>query len=174
MESTSPSLGDKIARLRDTAQAPEENCAWIPDAIHALIMAALARIFTRLEQMIRLWQAGQLPPPQGHDPASATPSPTRHNHVRRAANRQPRVARARPARHPERSEGPTLSPHPSAARALKQHASIRCTTTRSTTRQRQARAPPTFPRAKTAPQSERRPVIFLLRYQNNNHTPCPR
>jgi len=48
--------------MRDDA---EESRApfWLPDALHATLMALLARIFGRLEDMIRLWQAGLLPPP---------------------------------------------------------------------------------------------------------------
>ncbi len=72
----SSSLGDKLACLRLTAQAPWEKCAWIPDPIHALIMAALARIFGRLEQLLLLWQSGQFPPPQSANPRrAAAPRP---------------------------------------------------------------------------------------------------
>jgi len=62
MEHQPPSLSDKIARLRTTAQA-QEKCAWIPASIHDLIMACLTRIFAQLEQMVALWQAGCLPAP---------------------------------------------------------------------------------------------------------------
>ena len=72
MESQSPSLGDKIARLRGAAQV-EENGTWLPDPLHALIMACLARLFGRLEQILQFWQTGA---PPAHDlgqrPISAT------------------------------------------------------------------------------------------------------
>ena len=48
MEPLSPSLGEQFARLRHAAQA-QEKCAWIPSAVHALIMACLARLLARLE-----------------------------------------------------------------------------------------------------------------------------
>jgi len=57
-----PSLADQTAALRTAILAEDAPC-WLPDAVHALIMACLARIFGRLEDMIRLWQAGILPPP---------------------------------------------------------------------------------------------------------------
>jgi len=87
MESTSSSLGDKFASLRGTAQE-QETCAWIPDSVHALIIACLARIFARLEQIFLLWQTGQLPPPQ----ARSTQRPTaRRNAARRNVPRQNRA-----------------------------------------------------------------------------------
>ena len=55
-----PPLADQLAQLRNALRA-EETCAWLPDAVHTLIMACLARIFGRLEQFLRLWQAGTLP-----------------------------------------------------------------------------------------------------------------
>ena len=70
METHAPSLGDRIAHLRQAAQA-EETRAWIPAAIHALIIAALVRIFTRLEQVLALWQAGQLSPSAIRRPTSS-------------------------------------------------------------------------------------------------------
>ena len=60
METHSPSLGERIASLRGTAQVLEP-CAWVPDSVHALIMACLARIFGRLEQLFLFWQSGSLP-----------------------------------------------------------------------------------------------------------------
>ena len=62
METLSPSLADRLGSLRATAGA-ESACGWVPAALHALIMACLARIFGRLEQVILLWQSGDLPLP---------------------------------------------------------------------------------------------------------------
>ena len=62
METLSPSLADRLGSLRATAGA-ESACGWVPAALHALIMACLARIFGRLEQVILLWQSGELPLP---------------------------------------------------------------------------------------------------------------
>jgi len=79
-----PPLGDQFARLRDIAQA-QETCAWIPAAIQDLIMACLMRIFGRLEQLVRLWQAGALPLPPIRTASprarkAATPRAHRHGH----------------------------------------------------------------------------------------------
>lgn len=94
METQAPSLGDKIAHLRRTAQA-QEKCVWIPSAIHTLIMAALARIFGRLEQIFQLWQSGTLPTP----PADASRAPARARPVRPPAA-GPAVLRPKSARAP--------------------------------------------------------------------------
>ena len=72
MENQSPSLGDQIARLRGAAQV-EENGTWLPDPLHAIITACLARLFSRLEQILQLWQIGALPARDlGQRPISAT------------------------------------------------------------------------------------------------------
>ncbi len=55
-------LADSVATLRAATLATPAH-AWLPAPIHALILACLVRIFGRLEEMIRLWQAGLLPPP---------------------------------------------------------------------------------------------------------------
>ena len=64
----SPSLGDQLAHLRIPSRG-QETCGWLPAAVHAMIMALLARIFGRLEQILLLWQSGTLPP--AHSPASS-------------------------------------------------------------------------------------------------------
>ena len=87
MVGTSPSLGDQFAGLREIAQARPENRAFFPAAIHTLIMACFARIFARLEQLLTLWQAGNLPvpaPPRA-TPPRATPQAVRH-HAGQAAH----------------------------------------------------------------------------------------
>ncbi len=57
-----PSLADRFASLRaDTAVSPQGG--WLLEPLHALILAALTRVFGRLEQLLRLWQAGTLPAP---------------------------------------------------------------------------------------------------------------
>lgn len=79
-------LADEVARL-GTATTSVPAPVWLPDAVHALIMACLARLFGRLEEMIRLWQAGLLPPPPAPRPraaasAQAQPRNPAHTHVR--------------------------------------------------------------------------------------------
>lgn len=43
-------LADEVARL-GTATTSVPAPVWLPDAVHALIMACLARLFGRLEEM---------------------------------------------------------------------------------------------------------------------------
>ena len=75
----------------------------------ALIEACFLRIFARLEAIIALWQAGQLPQPsarqprtpqpgtpQPHPTAPGTPSAARHRAHARAILPKPPVARATP------------------------------------------------------------------------------
>ena len=62
MEIKSPGLAAQLAQLHTAIQA-QETCFWLPAAVHALIMACLARIFSRLDQMLALWHVGLLPPP---------------------------------------------------------------------------------------------------------------
>ena len=121
----SSSLGDKLACLRETAQAPREKRAWIPDAIHTLIMAALARIFGRLEQLLLLWQSGQLPLPQSANPRpTAAPLPTiaitPHHPAHPRARRTPHPAAihdlAARIAIPRRAPFP-CAPHPAPNRA---------------------------------------------------------
>ena len=100
MEQTPPSLGDRIATLRMQALA-RENCVYIPDAIHALIIACLARIFARLEDLVRLWQAGALP--------LAAPRATKR--PKTARRRSPRI-RGRRASRPRRTRAPEAFARP--------------------------------------------------------------
>ena len=87
MLTQTPSPGDRIASLR--AAPPGAGRRIASNALHTLITAILARLFARLEQILALWLAGNLPPPK--------PAP-KH-------------------RHPERSEGPTLPPRSTHARS---------------------------------------------------------
>ena len=64
MHTRSPALSEQIAGLRNTAQAGQETRVWLPAAIDAFIAAIFARIFGRLEQLLLLWQTGELPAPQ--------------------------------------------------------------------------------------------------------------
>jgi len=65
-------LADQFASLRAAAEADQAQ-AWLPASLHALIAACFARLFARLEQLVLLWQSGQLP----HPPVNA-PHPARH------------------------------------------------------------------------------------------------
>ncbi len=96
-----PSLGAPIANP-STPNSSGAKCALLPRAIQALIAALFARLFDRLEQLLRLWQSGTLPPPAaprkqksaaGQKPPAAIPS---H-----------RAARSKPARHRPLPHRPT-------------------------------------------------------------------
>ena len=90
-------------------------------ALHAVIAAIFARIFTRLEQILLLWQAGNLvplPPAPHLATAPRVLPPAAHRAARRLRAR--RTARAIPApaalnqvaraAHPRRATG--IHPHP--------------------------------------------------------------
>jgi hypothetical protein len=85
-------LADEVARL-GTATTSVPAPAWLPDAVHALIMACLARLFGRLEEMIRLRQADLLPPPPAPRPRQANLQPRRPAHAHVRAPRLPATSR---------------------------------------------------------------------------------
>ena len=165
METHTPSLGDQIARLRGTAQA-QEKCAWIPAAIHVLIIAALMRIFGRLEQIFLLWQSGDLPAPQIRAPRAPRPRAPRSRATRSRATPRPTGHRARtrarqasvpitpaPRRPPEFA--PFNSAKPPSCPRLCPH---------------QARAPP--PTARKNPRNQQHQAMtILLRYNNKQRHP---
>ncbi len=66
-----------------------EAHAWLPAPIQALIIAALTRLFARLDRLFQLWQSGALPPPAPRHPAHRTPAP-KPTHRRDAAPARPR------------------------------------------------------------------------------------
>ena len=118
MDSHSPALSEQIVGLRRAVQAAPA-AAWLPATLHALIIACFARLFTRLEQMLQLWQSGDLVIPE--TPTRAT---TKSPHRRRAPSaprRHSRHIRARQAatqaapRHPRAIRNTAAIP-PSAAR----------------------------------------------------------
>ena len=88
-------LGDRFTRINQALQA-QEKCAWVPAAIHTLIMAILARLFGRFDQMLQLWQAGALPAPPIRAIPNDTPGDDPTHRQCRPATRAPRH-RPRPA-----------------------------------------------------------------------------
>ena len=106
METQPPSLASQLAQLHTAASAADAPC-WLPDSVHALIMACLARIFGRLEQLLQLWQTGSLPQPAIRASSIRTPyvrKPSRPAARRisrraRAATRQDSLTRSAPVRH---------------------------------------------------------------------------
>lgn len=99
MSSTHPSLAAGFARLRDSVSS-DQAPAWLPETIHALILALLIRMLGRLEDLAALWQSGQLPPPRPHAASRrnrpATPRPARTGHHRRAPSRRHAAPALRP------------------------------------------------------------------------------
>jgi hypothetical protein len=93
-----PTLAEQAAGMREAAQASRAP-RWLPDALHAMLMALLARLFTRLEDMIQLWQSGLLLPPSARIAAvpATTQAPgmptalTRRKSVRRRARAASRL-----------------------------------------------------------------------------------
>ena len=66
-----PVVAGMAADLRAMARQQAEE-AGLRASVHALILSLLARLFGRLETMVRLWQAGQLPFPQTTPPVGRT------------------------------------------------------------------------------------------------------
>ena len=154
-----PPLATRFASLH-TNIAACPNRGWLPRSLHALILAALARIFGRLEQLLLLWQAGTLPAPQSrHSERSEEPtlllSPRQPNvtrtfrsaRTRQSRARTPCAAQAIPAPTPSLSSAPQSAVKP-ALRPRPTHAN-RCP------RHRQ-----------NAPSRGRPRTPILLRYQN--------
>ena len=108
MHNRSPALSEQIAGLRNTAQARKETRVWLPAAIDALIAAIFARIFGRLEQLLLLWQTGQLPAPQS---VLMTAAP------RACAQKKPSVHQARQRTHRQRPAPPASGHRARLARA---------------------------------------------------------
>lgn len=169
MKSNSHPLGDKIAGLHRSVLA-QEKCALLPAAVHALIMACLARIFTRLEELLRLWQAGMLPiaAPQG-----AAPLPPRHatasGRLRRRAptNTPPKNAQADAATIAARQPVPGAEP---AFLPSRPAMSVPCP------RRRSARDPPTHVRSpwpRSPVRARRATVPITFRYHNKQTTNMP-
>jgi hypothetical protein len=72
MTAAAPSLSESLAALRATLVAAPAP-AWLPNTVHALILACFVRVFARLEKMVALWQAGLLPPPARPAPRPQSP-----------------------------------------------------------------------------------------------------
>ena len=126
MRSRYSPLSAQIATLRSPTPSGVVEGHWLHCSIIELIIACLNRLFTRLDQMLELWQAGTLPFPAPHtqlarpqtphtatprDPASSAPPRTparrrfrlRHSAAQAApaANRASLIPNRQPRRvHP--------------------------------------------------------------------------
>ena len=173
----STKLADDIANLRITATV-NSGPSLLPAALQTLIIAILTRLFTRLEDMIRLWQTGQLPIPPARPERhqSRTETVCGHERARRSSasfTRPRRTAWApTPANCRAGTEPPRSSRAPSrTARALhpipRPAAAASLPAVTPCTRPRSARAPPPDP--VTAPCLRSRPTApNLFRKRNNN------
>ena len=115
-----PSLADTFASLSFNAP-PGAGRRITSKSLDALIAAIFARIFARLEQILRLWQAGTLPvpaprarathphPPAARSPPAPKPPPRAESALHRAAH-----ARNPSPRSPPESNRPIIPPrhHP--------------------------------------------------------------
>ena len=105
-------------------------------ALHGVIMALLARLFGRLEQIFQLLESGGFPPPRAvpppparTNPVAAAPRPRRHS----ARRRGPRV-RVAPAQERDTAIIPAFPTAPAGFRRARRVA--------ASIRPRPARAPP--------------------------------
>ena len=97
MERHLPGLASQLVQLRASATPAEAGCGTVSAALDALIAALFARIFAQLEQLLTLWQSGDLPPPAIR-PAATPKPPPRQNSPRRAARYSRRTSRKAPTR----------------------------------------------------------------------------
>ncbi len=67
-------LSAQIAALRTTVPAGTAEGSRLHHSIIAIISAILTRLFTRLERMVELWQAGTLPLPAPRHPSAPNPA----------------------------------------------------------------------------------------------------
>lgn len=117
MSPNQPSPTPKVAILRIPAPA-DRSSPLLPASLHALITAILTRLFTRLEHLLQLWQAGNLPIPQPRPRTARANSPRiageRHESAPRAAPFPPHPRRRTMAAPPCASHAPSFSARPAA------------------------------------------------------------
>ena len=158
-------LGAQIANLQ-TAIAARETCAWLPATLHAMIAAIFARIFGRLEQILLLWQSGNLPLPQTR---STAPRASRRDSA--CGLRPPVPLMPRPVRR-----SPQLVADRRTCAEIPQTAAVAQVSTHAlnptplgarppSLRPRHARDPPP-PNSRNAPKRCHANTPILLRYQN--------
>ena len=153
-------LGAQLAGLRAAAGA-QENRGWLPDALHALIMACLARLFGRLEQVFLLWQSGNLPLPA----SSQTPQGAAHG----ARTRHPRAPNILGRRRNPRIRAELNRVRPHGAATIPATQARPCAITPSAPRRvRSAHDPPQAGHPdRRAPLKQRRTsAAILLRFNN--------
>ena len=139
METKSSPLAGQLAGLR-AAITSNDDRGWLSASLHAMIAAIFARIFDRLEQILVLWQSGQLPPPQPNAPLQIQRHPAHPDSM---------CARA-PHRQSARTPGLQAHASPPATRRSSQRTRARAASSRTT-----YRATPAIRRATTTASSAR-------------------
>ena len=76
MTQTPSPLSAQFAALRTSVPSGPVEGYWVLNSAIELIFAALIRIFTNLEKMVELWQAGLLPTPTPRTSAARNPATT--------------------------------------------------------------------------------------------------
>lgn len=161
-----PPLAQQVAGIRAGVHAQADHYAvrsGVVAALHVLILACLARLLARFEDILALWQAGQLPHRPAAHPISTGPiaprSGTPRTPTRPRSPRAPRLRRARvtaaPSEAPRANQAarhpPSTSPHQAGLPAHR--------------RAHQSRPPPKPPRPLTTRRVQYLVAPFLLRYQ---------
>ena len=96
METHPPSLSTQLAALRSTVPTGPVEGYWVLNSVIETIFAALLRVFSRLEDMVELWQTGLLPLPTPR----ATPPNTKTPRTKTPATPNTRTPSARNPRNP--------------------------------------------------------------------------
>ncbi len=165
-----PQIAGLTAGLRAESAALADRYGTIPArlvaAVHAMLLAALARLMDRLEQLLLLWQSGQLPQPAARPVIASTTPPTKFNPISPTRTKSSRTLHTRspPGATPPAPNPPIQTP-PSGTRRERPgpaSAPIPCHATIPPPPTRHARAPP----RKTTPRAPRRRTPLLFRYNN--------
>jgi len=108
-------LAQQVAALAAELRAHAAADAGMRAAVAALISACVLRIFALLEDLITLWQSGQLPPLAQASPRrqTAPKSPISGLRTRHAVQRPARQLRPQPARMPAPAQILSAAPRPS-------------------------------------------------------------
>ncbi len=164
-----PSPGARNAT--EQAAPPRAGGRMLPAALQTLITAILARLFDRLEALLRLWQSGTLPIPQPRRPTPhnaaplLTPQPAHHPASTTARTRSTPLAN--PCR-------PCVEPCPPAARAAsirpRHPVQLACRRTAANPPRVPRRAARDPPRPKSPSIRHRLSMLILIRYRINKQS----
>ena len=165
MQPCSSPLSAQIAALRSPTPSGVVEGHWLHRSVIEIICACLTRLFTRLDQMLQLWQAGTLPiliprTPASRTPAIPVPPRPRVYPLRRLRLRHPAAPLA-PA-----ANGASQTPISQYPCALPASPGARARIPGPRPRIRAAHGPPPPRSLKNANSRRRSSAALLLRYQN--------